>query len=61
MNPSVHFGDPIVQSHGYTAQTLYQAALAEGGIARAASIYEVSEVAVEAAYRYFNQELGVAA
>ena len=61
MNPSVHFGEPIVQAHGYTAHTLYQAALAEGGIGRAANIYEVPEAAVEAAYRYFNQELGVAA
>lgn len=61
MNPSVHFGEPILKTYGYTAQTLYKAALAEGGIDRAADIYEVPEAAVEAAYRYFNQELGVAA
>ncbi len=61
MNPTAHFGEPIVRSCGYTAQTLYRAAIAEGGISRAANIYQVSEDAVEAAYRYFNQELGAAA
>jgi uncharacterized protein (DUF433 family) len=61
MNPTIHFGEPIVKAHGYTAETLYRAAIAEGGIAQAARLYEVPENAVEAAYRYFNQELGTAA
>ena len=61
MNPAVHFGEPIVQAHGHTAQTLYRAAVAEGSIERAASIYEVPIEAVEAAYRYCNHELGAAA
>ena len=61
MNPFVHFGEPILKDNGYTAQTLYRAAIAEGGIEKAANIYEVSTASVEAAYRYFNQELGAAA
>lgn len=61
MNPKLHFGEPVLATCGYTAETLWRAAVAEGSIARAAEIYEVPEAAVEAAYRYWNQELGTAA
>jgi uncharacterized protein (DUF433 family) len=61
LTPKIHFGDPIVRENGYTAQTLYKAAIAEGSIKRAAEIYEASVESVEAAYRYCNQELGLAA
>lgn len=61
MNPKIHFGEPALADCGYTAETLWQAAVAEGSTARAAELYEVPESAVEAAYRYWNQELGTAA
>jgi uncharacterized protein (DUF433 family) len=61
MNPKVHFGEPVLLSSGYTAHTLYRAAIAEGSIERAAFLYEVPPEAVEAAYRYCNSELGLAA
>lgn len=61
MNPKVHFGEPIVKENGYTAETLYRAAVAEGSIERAAHLYESSVEAVDAAYKYCNSELGLAA
>jgi uncharacterized protein (DUF433 family) len=61
LNPKVHFGEPILRSSGYTAHTLYRAALTEGSIERAARLYEVPPEAVETAYRYWNSELGLAA
>lgn len=61
LNPKLHFGEPIIQQNGYTAETLYRAALAEGSMERAAFLYEVSIDAVEAAYRYCNVEIGLAA
>ena len=61
LDPRIHFGEPVLAENGFTAQTLWQAAVAEGSIEQAANIYEVSVEAVEAAYRYFNRELGAAA
>lgn len=61
LNPKLHFGEPVVVENGFTAETLWRAAVAEGGFERAAEIYEVSPGAVEAAYRYCNGELGMAA
>ena len=61
MNPKLHFGEPTLAGTGYTAETLWRAAVAEGSISRAAEIYEVPEATVEAAYRYWNQELGMVA
>lgn len=61
LNPKLHFGVPTLESCGFTAETLWRAAVAEGSIERAAEIYEVPAEAVEAAYRYWNQELGMAA
>ena len=61
LDPRIHFGEPVIAENGFTAQTLWQAAVAEGSIEKAAEIYEVSVAAVETAYRYFNRELGVAA
>ena len=60
LNPRLHFGEPILQENGYTAETLYRAAVAEGSIQRAALLYKASENAVEAAYRY-HHELALAA
>jgi uncharacterized protein (DUF433 family) len=61
LNPKVHFGEPILRSSGYTAHTLYRAAVTEGSIDRAARLYAVPPEAVEAAYRYWSAELGLAA
>jgi len=61
MTPRMHFGEPVVYENGYTAKTLYKAAIAEGSIERAAHIYDVTPESVEAAYRYFSQELALAA
>jgi uncharacterized protein (DUF433 family) len=61
LNPRVHFGDPIVKENGYTAETLYRAAVTEGSVERAAHLYDASIASVDAAYRYWNNELGKAA
>ena len=61
LNPKIHFGTPVLEENGYTAETLYRAVLAEGSIERAAELYEVTPSSVEAAYRYYNSELGLAA
>jgi hypothetical protein len=61
LNPKVNFGEPTMRKSGYTAKTLYLAAVAEGSVARAAHLYDVSEVEVEAAYRYCSTELSLAA
>ncbi len=61
LNPALQFGQPVVAESGYSAETLWRAAVTEGDFARAAQIYEVSSEAVEAAYRYCNSELGMAA
>lgn len=61
LNPARQFGQPVVAENGYSAETLWRAAVTEGGFERAADIYEVTPEAVEAAYRYCNSELGMAA
>lgn len=61
LNPKFYFGSPILLNSGVTAETLWRAAVAEGSYRRAAQLYKVPENAVEAAYRYFNGELGMAA
>ena len=61
LNPRIHFGEPVLRENGYTAETLYRASIAENSLERAAELYEVSINAVEAAYRYCNTELGLAA
>ena len=60
LNPKIHFGEPVIQENGYTTETLYRAAVAEGSIQRAAMLYKATEQAVETAYRY-HHELGIAA
>jgi uncharacterized protein (DUF433 family) len=61
LTPKFHFGEPAIRENGYTAETLYRAAVAEGSFERAAELYEVSVESVDAAYRYCNTELGLAA
>jgi len=61
LTPKFHFGEPAIRENGYTAETLYRAAVAEGSLERVAELYEVSVDAVETAYRYCNTELSLAA
>jgi uncharacterized protein (DUF433 family) len=58
MNPRIRFGEPIVTSCGYSARTLFEAAMAEGSIEKAANAYNVAKEDVETAYRYFDHLKG---
>lgn len=53
MNPKLHFGEPLTPSR-YTAQTLWEAVLAEGNIELAAKAYGVEQKEVELACKYFD-------
>jgi len=55
MNPRYCFGDPIVQGTGYRAETLWQAAVAEGSEEKAAEYYEANVNQVIAACRYCDE------
>ncbi|SRR6266542_2355058 len=59
LTPKVHFGEPVIRENGYTAATLYKAAVAEGSLEQAAELYEVGVDSVDAAYRYCNSELAL--
>ncbi len=61
LNPKVRFGAPTVAGSGYSAESLWRASFTEGSLEKAAELYEVPVTAVEAAYRYWNQEIGNAA
>lgn len=54
MNPEIRFGEPIVTSCQYTAQSLWDATASEGGVEAAARAYGVKETEVECAVRYFD-------
>jgi uncharacterized protein (DUF433 family) len=60
MRPNHYFGAPVVDRTGYTAETLWRAAVAEGSFAKVAEYYEVGETSVMAACRYC-EELQLAA
>lgn len=61
MNPKRRFGEPIVESCGYTAETLWQASVAEGGIDAAAKAYGVDQQDVVLACDYYDHLMSVAA
>jgi uncharacterized protein (DUF433 family) len=61
MNPHRRFGEPIITSCGYSAQSLWEAAMDEGSIELAAKAYGVEKGAVEIACRYFDMLQGKAA
>ncbi len=61
INPAFSFGEPVMKENGYPADVLWRAVIAEGSIERAAELYDASGASVEAAYRYCNGELGMAA
>lgn len=54
INPAIRFGEPFVESCGYSARTLYEAVLSEGGVSQAARVFAVDEAAVDAAFRYYD-------
>lgn len=57
IDPAVRFGEPFVQSCGYSARTLYEAVLSEGGVPQAAKAFAVEEAAVDVAFRYYDSLL----
>jgi uncharacterized protein (DUF433 family) len=61
MNPAFRFGEPVMEENGYPANVLWRGVIGEGGFARAAKLYGTSIESVEAAYRYCNGELQMAA
>ena len=61
MNPKRRFGEPIVKSCGYTAETLWDVSIAEGGIGAAARAYGVDCEDVTLACDYYDHLLSVAA
>jgi uncharacterized protein (DUF433 family) len=54
IDPAVRFGEPCVPSCGYSARTLYDAVLSEGGVTEAAKAFGVAEAAVDVALRYYE-------
>jgi uncharacterized protein (DUF433 family) len=54
MNPRINFGEPLVGRTGYTAETLWKAAVAEGSIEMACKYYEVDRESVAAACNYWE-------
>lgn len=61
MNPKLKFGEPIITSCGYSAQSLWEAATDEGSVEAAARAYGVERKEVETACRYFDVLQGNAA
>jgi uncharacterized protein (DUF433 family) len=54
MDPRRRFGEPIVESCGYTAETLWEAYEIEGGVKPAAEAHGVSEREIELALEYHD-------
>jgi uncharacterized protein (DUF433 family) len=54
MDPKVRFGEPYLESCGYTARTLFDAYQVERSIERAAEMYGVTGKEIELAIEYFE-------
>jgi uncharacterized protein (DUF433 family) len=54
MNPNIHFGQPVVESCGYSVFTLFDSYKAEGGVDAAAKVYGVEREDVELALKYVD-------
>lgn len=61
MNPRIRFGEPFVESCGYTAQTLWEAVQIEGSAEAAARAYEVTANDIETAYRFYDHLMNTVA
>lgn len=58
--PDFNFGAPMMESCGYTAESLWIAHRAEGGIKQAAEAYGVPEATIQAAVDYYGGVLKAA-
>lgn len=54
MDPRIRFGEPIVESCGYTARVIYDAVNTEGSIKAAARAYGISEEDTRTAHDYID-------
>lgn len=54
MNPQHRFGEPLIDSCGYTARSLWEGVQTEGSIESAAEAFGVDAKDVELAFRYFD-------
>jgi uncharacterized protein (DUF433 family) len=61
MDPHRRFGEPIVETCGYTAETLWNASIVEGGFDAAAEAYGVNRSDVILACEYYDHLMSVAA
>jgi uncharacterized protein (DUF433 family) len=57
MDPRIRFGEPVIPTCGYTAQALWDAVKAEGGIEPAARAYGVEVEDIQLACKYFDHLL----
>lgn len=58
MNPHKRLGEPFLPTSGYTAQALWEAYFAEGGVENAARVYGVDAADVQLACEYFDYLTG---
>lgn len=58
MDPRIRFGAPVVESCGYTAETLSEASVLEGGLDAAARAYGVERQDVALAVQYLDHLQG---
>ncbi len=58
MNPKRAFGEPVLTSSGYTAQTLWEASETEGGTDAAARSFGIDRQEVELACQYYDHLCG---
>ena len=61
MDPELHFGEPFIESCGYTAYTLFNAYQTELSVERAAKIYDVEPREIRLAMDYYDYLNPVAA
>ena len=61
MDPAIRFGSPVIQSCGYSAEILYEAAIAEGSTQAVAEEYEIDVACVDIATRFYTKDLCIAA
>jgi len=61
LDPKLNYGVPSIEEHGYAAETLWEAVLAEGDYDRVASLYKVPVEVVKQAAVYCSVDLAEAA
>ncbi len=61
MDPEIHFGEPFIESCGYSAYTLFNAYQTELSVERAAKIYDVEPREIRLAMDYYDYLNPVAA